>query len=217
MSSSSNGSSFSLAGTDIGKQLQHFSTSSSHSNSNAPLNMVSNQGSNYTPYTSPIKLEPHPSTAPGLVFPKPNRDQKPAGFLFVCPADAPSQDCKFLHAMKRNPGPRAYAAQIMDHIRIDRKNTHLDGSALTEPEKQAVNTQVDPYGSYYIRSGDDRSLFLPGGVFTQWGAVLVYFPDAIWNGEAGDWDIITLAPDHRTDLLDKFKPATSSAHVPTAY
>lgn len=123
---------------------------------------------------------------------------KPVGYVFSCPHRTMNKDCKLLHAIRDTPGPEAYSVQIMDHIRIDRKNTHLDGTPLTPQEQAAVNTQLDPYGQFWVRSGSQKSLFLPAGLFPgqqgDWGYALVYYPNAVWHGQRGNWDIVSLHP-----------------------
>lgn len=115
-------------------------------------------------------------------------------YLFSCPEPYLSKECKF-HSQRKNPGPTAWATEIMDHIRIYRHNKHLDGSPLTPEEEAAVSTNLDPWGSYYVRSGNNKELFLPGGLFNDSGFALMFFPNYVSpTGEKGDWDIVTLVP-----------------------
>jgi hypothetical protein len=146
----------------------------------------------------------HPSTRPSFSLNGSNTGntgnstRKPAGYVFACPTETPSSDCELLHPIKRNPDERAFAATIMDHIRIDRKNRHLNSTPLTAQEAAAVSTQEDPYGQKWVRSGNNRTLFMPGGIYNDWGFALIYYPEALSNGEKGDWDVVTLSPSHQT-------------------
>lgn len=116
------------------------------------------------------------------------------GYIFKCPRAQVDENCQFLHQLKRHPGSNAHVNVVMDHIRLDRKNRHLNGSLLSSSEQTAVNTQYDPYALNWVRSGDQKSFFLPGKVFNDWGFALIYFPQAEWDGEVGAWDILELHP-----------------------
>lgn len=168
-----------------------------------PNSMMSTTSSMSPTSVNTANVNTVPSPGPGLgvnvnANPIPNtaNTNKPPGYIFSCPTNSISSDCKLVRAIKRNPGETAYAVQIMDHIRIERNNTHLDGTPLTPPEKAAINTELDPFGQNFVRSGNSKSLLLPGGLYNDYGFILVYYPDVLSNGERGDWDVLTLTPVH---------------------
>jgi hypothetical protein len=111
------------------------------------------------------------------------------GYLFQCPGTQVGSDCKLLHPIRRFPGQKSFVVDIMDHVRIDRNNQHVDNTPLNAQEKAAVSTQLDPFGQLWIRGGDNRDLFLPGGIYNKEGFVLHFDPNATWKGEKGAWDI----------------------------
>jgi hypothetical protein len=183
---------FSLAGTPIAKELATLAPKFPASSSPlADSSSVSGKNTSL-PTLSSIKK----NYGGSLTIPETDETKLHSGYLFVCPNDKANSDCKLLHALHRNPGPHAFATEIMDHIRINRNDVHLNGARLTPDEQAAVSTQLDPWGQNWIRSGDNKSLFLSGGIFNQWGYALLYFPTASWNGEQGDWDIVSLEPTH---------------------
>lgn len=183
---------FSLAGTPIAKELATLAPKFTASSSTKPDSSSVSGKNPSIPTLSYYKQNNGKSSAIQEI----DETKLHSGYLFVCPNANANSDCKLLRALHKNPGPHAFATEIMDHIRINRNDVHLNGARLTPDEQAAVSTQLDPWGQNWIRSGDNKSLFLSGGIFNQWGYALLYFPTASWNGEQGDWDIVSLAPSH---------------------
>lgn len=175
--------SFSLAGTSLANELSRIGTGTGTGTGVSTSQIRSNLPRNSGTYIDERALH--------------------TGYLFACPGPVTSPDCKLLHKLKKNPGPEAFATEIMDHIRLTRHDMHLNGKPLSPDEKAAISTQIDPWGQNWVRSGDNRALFLAGGLTNLFGYALLYFPDADSNGEKGDWDIVDLQPAHPLEGLGK--------------